>query len=159
MKGICLAPSGVFLPHKQAHSASDKLSFVNFSILLSFLLLLAACTQNNAADSAGQTTNNITEFVNTAMHEVSISGFFFVPKNVTIYQGDRVKWNNRMPMIKSVWLWGEEPSPIIKPGRSWSFIFTEPGFYKYRDKLSQDMEGNITVLPYKNRDNVTAGLT
>jgi plastocyanin len=117
------------------------------------LVLLAAC--RSPQPTPENTTENQT-FLNPGYHEVVMDNFIYNPKSLTVYQGDRVKWINNMPFVKSVWIWGQDPSPIIKTGKSWSYIFTEPGFYKIRDQFAQDMEGNITVLPYDERPDVQA---
>jgi len=38
-----------------------------------------------------------------ATHEVKITGFAFVPQNLTIYLGDTVMWNNTDPVIHTLW--------------------------------------------------------
>lgn len=113
------------------------------------VLLLAACTTPAPVET--QPTNASTDFLNPGYHEITIKNYAFTPKSITVYQGDRVKWINAMPFVKSVWIWGQPPSPAIKTGYSWSYVFTETGVYKYRDQFTQDMEGNITVLPYEQR--------
>ncbi len=123
-------------------------------ILAILLVLLAACgetvpTPDNTTDV--QPTNSTIDFLNPGYQEITISNFYFTPKSVVVYQGDRVKWINDMPFVKRVWIWGMDPSPIIKTGKSWSYVFTETGLYKYRDFYAQDMEGNVTVLPYEDR--------
>ena len=126
---------------------------LSFSLLL--LLLLTACTPKpDVIDT--QPTNSTTDFINPGYQEIEIKGYTFTPKAITVYQGDRIKWINNMPFVKSIWLWGMEPSTVIQPGKSSSYIFTETGFYKYRDQYQQDMEGNITVLPYEERPDVKA---
>lgn len=128
-----------------------------FSLLV--VLLLVSCTTPAPVETQTNTTDGNTTFINAGYHEVIISGYTFTPKSITVYQGDRVKWINKMPFIKSIWLWGQDPSPIIKQGYSWSYIFTEPGIYKYRDQYTQDMQGNVTVLPYEERPDVKAKQT
>lgn len=114
--------------------------------------LLTACTSTPTADVVQEPETP--EFINPGYHEITINNFMYSPKTLTVYQGDRVKWINQMPMVKSVWIWGMEPSPVIKGGKSWSYTFNEAGFFKYRDAFAQDMEGNITVLPYSERPDV-----
>jgi plastocyanin len=123
-----------------------------------FLLVIAAMTACKPAPEPVDTqpTNTTHNFLNPGYQEVVISGYMFTPKAITVYQGDRVKWINKMPFVKSIWLWGMAPSPVIQSSKSWSYIFTEPGFYKYRDQYAQDMEGNVTVLPYDERPDIKA---
>ncbi|MBI4144775.1 cupredoxin domain-containing protein [Candidatus Woesearchaeota archaeon] len=126
---------------------------MKLACILLMAALLTACTSTPVADVV-QESADTPEFLNTGYHEISINNFFYSPKALTVYQGDRVKWINQMPMVKSVWLWGMEPSPVIKPGKTWSYTFTETGLFKYRDQFTQDMEGNITVLPYEERPDI-----
>ena len=122
--------------------------------LIALLLVLALVGCARPVMESPQNTTE--EFVNGGYHEVIIKDFVYAPKSLTIYQGDRVKWINQMPFVKSVWVWGEEPSPVIQTNKSWSFIFSETGFFKIRDQFSQDMEMNITVLPYEERPDINA---
>jgi|GEM_PF-6531819 len=123
------------------------------------LVFLAACARQPAEPRpAENVTGETPVFLNPGYHEIVIKDFKYNPKSLTVYQGDRVKWINQMPFVKSVWIWGVEENFIISPGKSWSHIFTEPGFYKYRDRFAQDMEGNITVLPYEERPDIKAKL-
>jgi plastocyanin len=121
------------------------------------LLLLAACTspaaqppQTTPPAQENPDTSVETGIVNGGIVDIVIKDWMFLPANITVHVGDRVRWDNKMPFIKSIWMWGEAPSPAFKPGTTWSVIFTKPGFYKYRDQYQQDMEGNITVLPAEN---------
>jgi plastocyanin len=40
---------------------------------------------------------------------------------------------------------GSFTSPIIRPGESWSFTFTTPGYYHYGCELHDGMEGAVLV--------------
>ena len=130
-------------------------------ILTILLVFMAACTSTPTGNVVGpvDTPEDGPEenpFLNPGYHEILISEFYFKPKSITVYQGDRVKWINDMPFVKRIWIWGQEPSGIIRPGRSTSVFMLEAGFFKYRDFYYQDMEGNITVLPYEERPDVKA---
>lgn len=118
-------------------------------------LLLTACSKPVEQPPVNETNST---FINTGYHEITIRNFVYEPKSLTIYQGDRVKWINQMPFVKSIWIWGEAPSVDIRPGASWSYVFLDAGFFKIRDQYAQDMEGNITVLPYEERPDIKAKL-
>ncbi|HSU72993.1 MAG TPA: cupredoxin domain-containing protein [Candidatus Binatia bacterium] len=117
--------------------------------LLCIAVFLVACSKP-APEPAPEPVNE-SPFINAGYHEITISNYQYTPKSLTVHQGDRVKWINNMPFVKSVWIWAQDPSPVIRPGKSWSYIFNDVGFYRYRDQFTQDMEGNITVLPYENK--------
>ena len=131
---------------------------IAFVFLAMALLALVACTKPAPVVEPDPITvepaDNSSEFLNTHLYTIHISDFAFTPKQITIYQGDRVKWTNDMPFVKSVWIWAMAPGPVISPGKSWSYIFNDVGFFKYRDQFAQDMEGNVTVLPYSERPDV-----
>lgn len=129
---------------------------MKYIVLFVLLLALIACSKPVEQPPAQNETNS--SFLNTGYYEVTIKEFTYAPKSLTIYQGDRVKWINQMPFVKSVWIWGESPSVDIRPGATWSYIFLDTGFFKIRDQYTQDMEGNITVLPYEERPDIKAKL-
>ena len=133
------------------------------ALITALLLILAGCT----GSPTGSTVLNVPEvevpedgsvFLSPELHRINISQWHFRPDTLTIYQGDTVKWRNDMGFVKQVWIWGEEPSPVIMPRKSWSFTFKEPGFYKFIDNFQQYMDGNITVLPYEERPDIKAKL-
>lgn len=136
------------------------------AVIVFMMVFLAACTATPTGNVVGPVEDPVdtypvieeNPFINGGYHEIHIDGFHFTPKNITVYQGDRVKWINDMIFVKSIWIWGDAPGPIINPGKEWSTFFLEDGFFKYRDRFSQDMEGNITVLPYEERPDIKAKL-
>ena len=131
-------------------------------ILTIMLVFLAACSSTPTGNVVGPVDTDPEpeqrEFLNGGYHEVLISEFYFKPKSITVYQGDRVKWINDMIFVKRIWIWGEEPGQIIREGKSWSYIFLETGVISYRDFFYQDMQGNVTVLPYEERPDIKAKL-
>jgi plastocyanin len=124
-------------------------------LLIALTLLLVACAP---AEEPTQPEEPVKEYVNTGFHQINISEWHFRPDSITVYEGDRIKFQNDMPFVKRVWIWGHEPSPIIRTGKSWSWTPTEPGFYEFRDYFQQYMDGNITVIAYEERPDIKAKL-
>jgi plastocyanin len=77
---------------------------------------------------------------------VSIYGSTFTPKNVTVTQGDTVTWVNRDNDTHQVLATGGQfASAILKQGQKYSYTFTAPGTYNYKDELHSKLTGKITV--------------
>jgi plastocyanin len=77
---------------------------------------------------------------------VKITATGFSPKNVTINQGDTVKWTNvdkvNHQLVANS---GAFASHILKPGDTYSFTFNAAGKYGYHDALKPSLAGTITV--------------
>jgi plastocyanin len=70
----------------------------------------------------------------------------FSPTNVTINDGDTVKWTNHDSVNRQLVAdSGAFASPILKPGQAYSFTFNTPGTYGYHDALKPAVRGKITV--------------
>ena len=80
--------------------------------------------------------------------EIAIENFKFVPATLTIAPGTAVTWNNR----------DEEPhnivnvdtprrfrSQAIDGGEKYTFVFDQPGTYKYICAVHPHMEGTVIV--------------
>lgn len=77
---------------------------------------------------------------------VKINANAFSPTNVTINDGDTVKWTNADKVDRQLVAdSGAFASPILKPGQSYSFTFKTPGTYGYHDALKPSVKGKITV--------------
>lgn len=77
---------------------------------------------------------------------VSINANAFSPTNVTIDEGDTVKWTNADKVDRQLVAdSGAFASPILKPGQTYSFTFKTPGAYGYHDALKPSVKGKITV--------------
>jgi plastocyanin len=77
---------------------------------------------------------------------INIYGSSFSPKNVTITQNDTVTWTNRDNANHQVLASkGQFVSPIIGPGKTFSFTFRAAGTYHYSDELHPRLTGTITV--------------
>ena len=83
---------------------------------------------------------------NAATKGINIYGSGFSPKSATITQNDTVIWTNRDSVNHQVLAnHGEFVSPILKPGKSFSFTFTAAKTYGYSDELHPKLTGSITV--------------
>jgi plastocyanin len=77
---------------------------------------------------------------------VSIYGYGFSPKSVTITEGDTVTWVNRDNENHQVLATkGQFVSAILRPKQKFSFTFHAPGTYAYKDELHPKHTGKIVV--------------
>ena len=77
---------------------------------------------------------------------VSIKRTSFSPATVSITAGDTVRWRNddsRNHQVVSTT--GTFASPVLRPGRTYSFTFEVAGTYRYRDALVPSSTGTIRV--------------
>lgn len=81
-----------------------------------------------------------------ATKSISIKSNGFSPATVSIVADDTVTWKNtdtkNHQVIASS---GTFASPVLKPGASYSFKFTEAGNYGYRDALYSTRTGTVKV--------------
>jgi len=84
-------------------------------------------------------------------YEVKITGFAFVPQNLTINTGDTVTWNNTDPVIHTLWFVHVANgstyllSDPVLPDSTWSYTFHEPVELQYYDLDRLWITGFITV--------------
>jgi plastocyanin len=77
---------------------------------------------------------------------VSITAAGFVPKNVTVTQGDTVKWvNNDTKNQQVACATCKFTSPVLKPTDSYSYTFNTVGKFNITDPLSNKIKGVVTV--------------
>ena len=77
---------------------------------------------------------------------VSIKRSSFSPATVNIVAGDTIRWkNNDTHYHQVVSTTGTFASPVLAPGRTYSFKFEVAGTYKYRDALVPTSVGTIKV--------------
>ncbi len=77
---------------------------------------------------------------------VSIKRSSFSPATVSITAGDTIRWKNddtRDHQVVSTT--GTFASPVLRPGRTYSFTFAVAGTYRYRDALVPTSIGTIKV--------------
>ena len=81
-----------------------------------------------------------------ATRTVSILRAGFSPATITITAGDTVTWRNADTVNHQVSSdTGAFVSPILRPNATYSFTFTSPGTYRYRDALEPAERGTIVV--------------
>src|SRR5215207_726899 len=81
-----------------------------------------------------------------ATKTVSIKRSYFSPATVSITAGDTIRWRNddtRDHQVVSTT--GTFASPVLRPGRTYSFTFEVAGTYRYRDALVPTSTGTIRV--------------
>jgi plastocyanin len=81
-----------------------------------------------------------------ATKTVSIKRSSFSPSTVGITAGDTIRWrNDDTHYHQVVSTTGTFASPVLAPGKSYSFTFEVAGTYKYRDALVPTSVGTIKV--------------
>jgi len=82
----------------------------------------------------------------SATIQVKITASGFSPKTVTVNQGDVVRWTNTDKVNHQLVAGkGAFASPILAPGRTYSFTFNTAGGYAYHDALHPALKGAIYV--------------
>jgi plastocyanin len=77
---------------------------------------------------------------------VSIEGFMFNKKTMTIAQGTKVRWTNKDSMAHTVTSDdGKFDSGSIAPGQTFEFTFNDLGTFNYHCTPHPTMTGSITV--------------
>jgi plastocyanin len=100
------------------------------------LLILASLIATLAVAPAGL----------AATKGVSIKRSSFSPATVSITAGDTIRWkNNDTRDHQVVSTTGTFASPVLRPGRTYSFKFEVAGTYRYRDALVPTSAGTIRV--------------
>jgi plastocyanin len=77
---------------------------------------------------------------------VSIKRTAFQPATVSIVAGDSIRWRNddtRDHQVVSTT--GAFASPVLRPGRTYTFRFDVAGTYRYRDALNPSITGTVRV--------------
>src|SRR5581483_6468231 len=81
-----------------------------------------------------------------ATKTVSIYGYGFNPKSVTVTEGDTVTWVNRDNANHQVLAdKGQFVSAILRPKATYSFTFRAAGTYTYSDELHPKLKGTVVV--------------
>jgi plastocyanin len=81
-----------------------------------------------------------------ATKRVDILRNAFSPATVNIVAGDTIRWRNvdsRNHQVVSTT--GTFASPVLRPGRTYSFRFDVAGTYRYRDALNPSVTGTVRV--------------
>lgn len=114
--------------------------FKKISLLcLLFAIPLAACSEQ---------PEKMPEVVAETMAEVSILKFKFIPAEITVKKGTRIRWtNNEKRQYHNVWFeQGAEPEPdYIFPEETYERVFNEVGRFPYRCGPHPEMIGEVIV--------------
>jgi plastocyanin len=127
-------------------------------MLLFATMLLSGCMQqapaNTSSNPASETTNmpvKVTVNNETAQGQsvstiqtISIKNFAFNPATVTIKAGTTAKWINEDSAAHSIKS-SLVNSPVMSPGGSFEFTFTQPGTYAYSCGIHASMNGTVIV--------------
>ncbi len=90
---------------------------------------------------AGQVTPPFTSNV-----LVSIRGFAYVSETISIKKGTKVTWTNFDQAGHTVTSdSGGFTSKILSQGKSFEYVFNQPGRYSYHCVLHPDMKGEVVV--------------
>jgi len=115
-------------------------------VLLVMAVLLFGCTQTGGNTSnSGNATNATDGNASATTTTVIIKGFAFSPTEVTVKQGDTVKWVNQDSVSHLVKFDLFESSTLTN-GATFEHKFTEPpGEYSYICGIHTSMKGKVTV--------------
>ncbi|VVB73284.1 Plastocyanin [uncultured archaeon] len=116
--------------------------------LLFAIVLLSGCAQQTPAiESSTQAVANGTNEsgqITPAAMVVSIRDFEFNPATLTAKAGITVRWMNDDAVAHSIKS-GFANSPVIPPGKSFEFTFSQPGTYNYSCGIHASMKGTVIV--------------
>ena len=77
---------------------------------------------------------------------VTINNYAFAPAALTVHPGDTVIWTNRDDVTHTVTARNKQfSSGLLAPGKSFSFVFHQPGTYAYICAVHPFMRGSVTV--------------
>ncbi len=77
---------------------------------------------------------------------VSIKGFSFISESIVIKKGTKVTWTNFDQAGHTATSdGGAFTSKILSQGKSFEYVFTQPGKYAYHCALHPSMKGEIVV--------------
>lgn len=81
------------------------------------------------------------------LHEVHMSSMRFLPANIVIKKGDKVRWVNDSAMIHNVFFSNEKKSSWLKRGDTYELQFDSAGKFNYFcvPHKSMGMIGSVTV--------------
>ena len=122
--------------------------FVVLFVLLSvFFAIGCAETNKKEAEPTGVVTPGAVEtqpISEGKVVEVAIQNSSYKPDVVTISSDDTVRWTN-MDNIAHTATGEMFDSGTLQPGKSFEFLFTDPGTYNYYCSIHPDMKGTVIV--------------
>ena len=105
-----------------------------------FLLLISSCSQKTIKEPQPK------EVTGGNIVKVSISGFKFVPADITIKSGDTVEWTNNDDAAHTIESAdGTLKSDELSKGDTYSHTFDKAGKVDYICGIHHSMKGSITV--------------
>ncbi len=75
---------------------------------------------------------------------VTIQGYAFQPKDVTVDKGGTVTWTNQDSVVHDV-KFSDSESPNLKKGQSYSKTFDKAGTFDYVCDIHPTMKGRVIV--------------
>jgi plastocyanin len=146
------------MPHQHRNHSSTA-AFLSVGVAL--LIVLAACSSNNAAsatqsasatESASQSAAASQSTAASGTQTVKLSGFKFDPATLTIAVGTKVIFQNQDGVTHTVTNGKDgqpESSPLfdqsVPDGSSFEFTFTKAGTFNVTCKIHHSMNMTITV--------------
>ncbi len=100
------------------------------------ILLLAALLLLSLAAAEAQPISSI----------IMLKDYSFQPNSETVTAGSEVTWKNADAFNHTV-AFDDGITHLLKPGESFSRIFTEPGSYRFRYPCILEASGEIRVTP------------
>jgi plastocyanin len=128
---------------------NKKLGIILGIVLVILIVLVVFGIYKNNNDKMPEEnteTNSNVETSETEIVEVSIEGFAFSPKSITVSKGTTVVWTN-MDSIQHTATSDEGlfNSGLLSKGESWNYTFNEEGNYDYHCIPHPNMKGTIVV--------------
>jgi plastocyanin len=74
-----------------------------------------------------------------------VSGLGFDPPMPTVFNGDRITWENTDLIVHTVTGSGFD-SGDLAAGRSWTFVAKQPGTFNYACRYHPNMKGTLVVI-------------
>ncbi len=79
-------------------------------------------------------------------HQVAIRGMHFVPAQLTVHRGDKVRWTNEDLVPHTATASDKRfDSALIAPSASWEWTASEKGQIPYGCTVHPEMKGSVTV--------------
>jgi plastocyanin len=118
-------------------------------------LVLTATPAAIVTSSAVLTTGTVSPTIPNAVSDntIHINKKGFDPARITVKAGTTVRWVNEDsttdPALYNpthrITLANLKNSPLLSPGQSWSWIFTDPGTFDYSDMIHDVAKGTVVV--------------
>jgi plastocyanin len=109
---------------------------------------IATVAETPASPPPPSTAPPSTAPASTRPSEVTIDNFTFNPRTLTVAPGTKVVWTNRDDIphtVTSAIRPRAFASPAMDSDEKFSFVFTQPGTYRYFCSLHPHMTGEIVV--------------